>query len=74
MLTGKKAVILLTSGGDYRQEPYNQMDFVTGYLQTIFGFIGFDEVAILQAVNMAGDETQKQLMIEDVHKQINNLF
>jgi FMN-dependent NADH-azoreductase len=54
LLTGKKATLLLASGGEYgKGSAMASFDFVTPYLQTILGFIGITDVAIIAASGTA---------------------
>src|ERR1700736_2419829 len=47
LLAGKKATLLLASGGEYgKGSAMASFDFVTPYLQTVLGFIGISEVTI----------------------------
>jgi FMN-dependent NADH-azoreductase len=50
LLTGKKATLLLASGGEYgKGSAMASLDFVTPYLQTVLGFIGVTDVTIITA-------------------------
>jgi FMN-dependent NADH-azoreductase len=50
LLTGKKATLLLASGGEYgKGSAMASFDFVTPYLKTLLGFIGITDVAIITA-------------------------
>jgi FMN-dependent NADH-azoreductase len=50
LLTGKKATLLLASGGEYgKGSAMASFDFVTPYLQTVLGFIGITDVTIIAA-------------------------
>jgi FMN-dependent NADH-azoreductase len=50
LLTGKKATLLLASGGEYgKGSAMASFDFVTPYLQTVLGFIGITDVTIITA-------------------------
>jgi FMN-dependent NADH-azoreductase len=64
LLTGKKATLLLASGGVYAQgsasEAYN---FVTPYLRTVFGFLGITDVTFIAA------EGTSKLMTGDIDPQ-----
>lgn len=46
LLTGKKAYLMMTSGGT---EIGSELDFATGYLRHVLGFIGIDDVTIVAA-------------------------
>jgi FMN-dependent NADH-azoreductase len=50
LLTGKKATLLIASGGVYEQgSVLAALNFVTPYLRTIFGFIGVTDVNFIAA-------------------------
>jgi FMN-dependent NADH-azoreductase len=48
---GKKAIILIASGGVFTQGPWREWDFVEPYLRQILGFIGITDV---EAVRIEG--------------------
>ena len=51
LLTGKKAIVVMASGGKYDEAPAAAMDFVRPYLKTVLGFVGITDV---QFVNVQG--------------------
>jgi len=54
LLTGKKATLIIASGGAYGQgTPSASYNFVTPYLLTVFGFIGITDVDIIAAEGTA---------------------
>jgi FMN-dependent NADH-azoreductase len=54
LLTGKKATLLLASGGEYgKGSAMAPFDFVTPYLQTVLRFIGITDVTIIAASGTA---------------------
>ena len=54
LLSGKKATLLLASGGAYSEgSALASVDFVTPYLQTVFGFIGVNDLTIIAAEGTA---------------------
>ena len=54
LLTGKKATLLLASGGEYgKGSAMASFDFVTPYLQTVLRFIGITDVTIIAASGTA---------------------
>jgi len=53
LLKNKKAIVIITSGGNYTQAPYDSMDFVTPVIKRVLNFVGIDDVQIIQAPNMA---------------------
>src|ERR1700693_4182412 len=65
LLTGKKATLLIASGGAYEQgSPSASYNFVTPYLLTVFGFIGITDVTVVRA------ESTAQLMGGKVDPQV----
>jgi FMN-dependent NADH-azoreductase len=75
LLTGKKATLLLASGGVYSQGTgMASLDFVTPYLRAVFAFLGITDVTIIAtegtAQLMSGKvdpETFLALSLEKVH-------
>ena len=54
LLAGKKATLLLASGGEYgKGSAMASFDFVTPYLQTVLRFIGITDVTIIAASGTA---------------------
>jgi FMN-dependent NADH-azoreductase len=50
LLTGKKATLVMASGGVYDQGSATEsLNFITPYLRTIFGFIGITDVNFIAA-------------------------
>jgi FMN-dependent NADH-azoreductase len=64
LLTGKKATLLIASGGVYEHgTAMAPLNFVTPYLKAVFGFIGVTDVTIISAEGTA------QLMSGKVDRQ-----
>lgn len=60
LLTGKKATVLLASGGMYSPgTSMSALDFVTPYLRTVLGFIGVTDVTVIVAEGTAQLNTGK---------------
>src|ERR1700757_4732841 len=54
LLTGKKATVLIASGGVYAQgSAMESLNFVTPYLRAVFGFFGVTDVKIIAAEGTA---------------------
>ena len=53
LLSGKKAVLLLASGGVYSEGPFKTADFQETYLRAILGFIGIGDVQAVRAEGLA---------------------
>jgi FMN-dependent NADH-azoreductase len=49
LLSGKKGVLLISSGGDYSAAPASSMDFVEPYVRTLMGFMGITDVTVIKA-------------------------
>lgn len=71
LATGKKVSVVLASGGDYSPGSYaEKMDFFSGYLRFILGFIGITDVTVYLAGG-TGDVAQGKRTLEsylDEHK------
>ncbi|MEJ6393671.1 NAD(P)H-dependent oxidoreductase [Gymnodinialimonas sp. 2305UL16-5] len=52
LLTGKRAILAVASGGT---EAGSEIDFATGYMRHVLGFIGITDVQIISADQMAVD-------------------
>jgi FMN-dependent NADH-azoreductase len=53
LVKGKKAILILTTGGVYSQAPMAAMDFLTPYLKGVLGFIGISDVEVVLAEGLA---------------------
>ena len=54
LLTGKKATLLIASGGVYEHgTAMESLNFVTPYLRAVFGFLGVTDVTIIAAEGTA---------------------
>jgi FMN-dependent NADH-azoreductase len=49
---GKKAILVLASGGVFSEDPWKPYDAVEPYLRQILGFIGIDDVQTVRAEGM----------------------
>lgn len=56
LLKDKKAVILISSAGDYSAAPASGMDFVEPYVRAIMGFMGITDVTVIKADGSAKGE------------------
>lgn len=61
LLTGKKAYVLMASGGT---EIGSEIDFASGYLRHVLGFLGIDDVTIIAADQqmMRGEDAVSQAL------------
>ncbi len=69
LVTGKRAIVLATSGGDALRYEQMGLDFRTGYLRSILGFIGITDIDVVTLVDtMTGpvDMGDPRARIEEV--------
>lgn len=61
LVTGKKAVIILSRGGKYSEGPMEALDFHGKYIKSALGFIGITDVELVIAEGVSmGEEAAKQ--------------
>ena len=73
-LTHLKGVVIVASGGDYTQPPYDAYDQVTPYLKTILGFIGVEQLEFVYASNMAQQGEAQQQSLQQARTQLQALL
>jgi FMN-dependent NADH-azoreductase len=63
LVSGKKLVLFLASGGLYSEGPFKPYDFQETYLRAILGFIGLTDVTVVRAESLAlgGDAATKSV-------------
>ncbi|WP_321277375.1 FMN-dependent NADH-azoreductase [Thiomicrorhabdus indica] len=74
LIEGINAVAIVSSGGDYRQPPLDSMNFVDGYLKTIFGFMGIEDVTLIHAAGLAMGEEQAKKAKQEASEAIQKYF
>ncbi|WP_130536340.1 FMN-dependent NADH-azoreductase [Thiomicrorhabdus indica] len=74
LINGVNAVAVISSGGDYRQPPLDSMNFVDGYLKTIFGFMGIEDVTLIHAAGLAMGEEQAEKAKQEASEAIQKYF
>jgi FMN-dependent NADH-azoreductase len=47
LLSGKRAVVITATGAAFSQESMRPMDFLTPYLKSLLGFLGFKQVDVI---------------------------
>lgn len=67
---GKKVHVALARGGRYRNTP---ADTQVPYLQTVFAFLGFDDVRYVFAEGLAMGQDAERKGIASAHAQIEEL-
>ena len=61
LVKGKKAIVVVTSGGVYSTGPAQGMDFQATYLRSVLGFIGITDVSFVRAEGVSmGDAAYTQ--------------
>ncbi len=53
LLTGKRAILVLATGGVYSDGPAKAFDFQEPYLRTILGFMGITDVDVVRVEGVA---------------------
>jgi len=72
LVTGKKAVIVATSGGSYADSPVDTMH--VGYLKQVLNFIGVTDVEVVRAAGLAIGAEVRAHSIAKAKGQIRELF
>lgn len=61
LLTGKKVFVFTSRGGIYSEGPMQDLDFQTGYLRAVLGFLGMTDVSFVNFEGFAmGPEAASQ--------------
>jgi FMN-dependent NADH-azoreductase len=70
LVTGKKATVIIASGGDFSPgTPYASLNVASDYLRQILGFIGITDVTVVLAGGTLGIDTGQTTMEEFVGRQ-----
>jgi FMN-dependent NADH-azoreductase len=67
LLTGKKAYVVATRGGNYQGTPY---DTQTDYIKVFLGFIGITDVEFVYAEGLNMGEEPKSAALESARSQL----
>jgi len=63
LVIGKKAVLVLASGGVYSEGPMQAADFQEPYLRAVLGFIGLTDVEVIRVEGVAlGEKALSQAL------------
>ena len=77
-LTGKRATLIVASGGVYGEGAvYASYNFTDAYLRTVFGFIGVTDVRLIPAGGAAGIRTgaiERDAFLQPPTEAIHQLF
>lgn len=73
LLKNKKGVVIMTTGGEYLEPPFDQMDFASKYVTTMLKFFGVEEVSVVaaQRLDIIGEDVEK--LVGDAKKQAEEL-
>ena len=65
LVTGKRAIVILSRGGVYSEGPAQALDFQGTYIRSVLGFIGITDVELVIAEGVAmGEEKSKQAIAQ----------
>jgi FMN-dependent NADH-azoreductase len=70
LVSGKKLVLFLASGGVYSEGPYKPYDFQETYLRAILGFIGMTDVTVIRAEGLAMGPDAAAKAVADARAQV----
>lgn len=73
LVTGKKVVLFLASGGVYSEGPYKPYDFQETYLRGVLGFIGLTDVTVVRAEGLAMGADAAAKAVSDAKAKISSL-
>jgi len=69
LLTGKRAIVILSSGGVYSEGPAQPMDFNGTYIRSVLGFLGITDVELITAEGVSmGEEKARQTVSQAQEK------
>lgn len=70
LVTGKKAIIILSRGGKYSEGPMEALDFQGKYLKSALGFIGITDVELVVAEGVSMGEEAAKAAVADAQAKI----
>jgi FMN-dependent NADH-azoreductase len=69
LLKGKRAIVILSSGGVYSEGPAQPLDFNGTYIRSVLGFLGITDVELITAEGVSmGEEKAKQTVSQAQEK------
>lgn len=72
LLTGKRAIVILSRGGLYSEGPASAMDSQQPHLRTLLGFVGITDVTFVLAQKLAFGPDARQASLQAASDQILN--
>lgn len=73
LVKGKKAILILSKGGVYREEPAKSLDYQEGYLQTILNFIGITDIEIIRIEGVAKKEVADEVLLNQAKEKAKSI-
>lgn len=73
LVKGKKAILILSKGGVYREEPAKSLDYQEGYLQTILKFIGITDIEIIRIEGVAKKEIDEETLLNQAKEKARSI-
>ncbi|MDE1766120.1 MAG: NAD(P)H-dependent oxidoreductase [Thaumarchaeota archaeon] len=73
LMTGKKALAIVTAGGNYEKEPMASWEHALSLTKIEFQFMGYSDVRGILAGGMSGGENAKSLSLENSIKQVQSI-
>ncbi len=73
LLSGKKAILVLASGGIYSEGPAHALDHQESYLRAIMNFFGISDIEVIRAEGIALGADKAAAALENAQQQANRL-
>ncbi|MFC4891552.1 FMN-dependent NADH-azoreductase [Pseudofrancisella aestuarii] len=73
LVKGKKAILILSKGGVYREEPAKSLDYQEGYLQTILNFIGITDIEIIRIEGVAKKDIAEEVLLNQAKEKAKSI-
>ena len=74
LLKGKRAIVVLASGGVYSNGPAKPFDFTEPYLRTVLGFIGITDVEVVRVEGVANSAIGPEKALASARTQSKHLL
>jgi len=73
LLKNKKAVVIMTTGGEYLTPPFDQWDFASKYAISMLKFFGVEDVSLIaaQRLDIMGEDVE--MLVSDAMKEAEQL-
>jgi FMN-dependent NADH-azoreductase len=67
LIKGKKVYVVVSSGWVYSEGPMKPMDFITGYLTTMLGFMGMTDITFIRAEGVMIPELKENALTDAIN-------